>query len=597
MKSRIKFIGGFLMVAIISMVAIYSTSYENQEEDAEIIAEPSTDNTLKVKVSPIFGPAVSKDGFLLANQEPEIKPIFNEVPVLENKENPQQLVSVKLYSPDSSVKFALADLQTIPADEQYNIRYFSLYNIPKEKRAEYAKILSFLCNSLGTRKKMYIPVFVGNSDETVVRINLDHYEWDGFIWDEFCENGSGPRPQPEPYFHLLKFKIEPKIERKKVKKKILVDERVEIGKDEQGKSKFEIKRIQKEQEVEEDVVVDQNKTRFFEKAPWLDQQVIDSLMDLAYSTSPIVRADWFIANASLPPAYYDFLRVGKKKADYEKLIFSNEVLAKEARGQDKAVVVTSIVARNNRTLIRSPTFTNGYYWVSHDTLNSVDERQYVQNILDEQFDATEDIGSLPNGLQAYFLADKAGNRLDKADPDFAIDNTAIDRVVRNGRSCIICHAVGIRSIDDEVRNLTKKLQNKAQVALLIARKDDQYRIDDLFSSNLDEQIVKDQNFYRAAIARVNGLTPEVNARIFAEIYDNYAEKLLTKELVSRELGLPLYELEAYLKLSRDNVSLGLVRDPIRAVRRDQWERSFQVLMSIIGEKEKKADLPIVPPME
>ena len=195
------------------------------------------------------------------------------------------------------------------------------------------------------------------------------------------------------------------------------------------------------------------------------------LITKTQSQSPIMRAHWFV-NALLPPFYYNFLRIGTKAKDFENLIFTDEKLAKKARGQDKAVVVQSLVARNNRTLTRSPTFTNGYYWVSHDSLTSVDDRQYVQNILDEKFDATEDIGSLPNGLQAYFLTDGQGNTLDSANPDIAIDNESIDRIVRNGRSCIICHAVGIKSINDEVRSLTKKLQNREQVKLLIADKND-----------------------------------------------------------------------------------------------------------------------------
>jgi len=336
-----------------------------------------------------------------------------------------------------------------------------------------------------------------------------------------------------------------------------------------------------EQEVEEKIPGEAVKKRVFVGAPWVDPEALAYLIKETQAESPILRADWFITNASLAPAYYDFLRLGKTQKDFENLIFANEDLAKKARSQDKAVVITSTVARNNRTLNRSPTFTNGYYWQSHDSLKSVDDRQYVQNLLNEKFDATEDIGTLPNGLQAYFLTDGQGNRLDFANPDVAIDNTAQDRVVRTARSCIICHAEGIKPISDEVRTLTKKLQNREQVKLLITKKEDAYRIDDLFGSDLDEQIIKDQNIYSAAVARTNGLRMDVNAKQYARIWDDYWEILLTKEVAARDLGIPLADLEKYIRLSNDPTVLALIREPIGPLRRDQWERAFQGVQLII----------------
>jgi hypothetical protein len=310
---------------------------------------------------------------------------------------------------------------------------------------------------------------------------------------------------------------------------------------------------------------------------------------MTHSTFPILRADWFIANAIVPPAYYDFLGLGDKAQDFDKLIFANEELAKQARSQDKAVVIASIVARNNRTLTRSPTFTGGYYWVSHDSLKSVDDRDYVKFLLDEKFDATEDIGSLPNGLQVYFLTDGKGKRLDFANPDIAIDHTAADKLVRTGRSCIICHSDGIRPIADEVRSLTKKLQDPKQVQLLITRSEDAYRIDDLFSSNLDEQIIKDQNYYRAAVSRATGLQSETVAKLLNEIYNNYIEHLMTVEDVAREVGVDVNSLDAYIKASKDNVVLGLLKTPTRPIRRDQWEFSFSRFMILIHARRQGLD--------
>jgi hypothetical protein len=293
----------------------------------------------------------------------------------------------------------------------------------------------------------------------------------------------------------------------------------------------------------------------------------------------------------LPPAYYDFLNLGKSLKDFENLVFADSEKAVKASGEDKGIVVSSTVARNNRTLIRAPTFTKGYIWYSHDTLTSVGDRQYVQKILNEDFDATEDIGTLPNGLQAYFVTNGKGERQDAAPTDIAVDNLAVDRTVRPGRSCMICHGEGIKPIDDEIRTLTKKLKNKEQINLLITNRKDRYRIESLFGGDLDQQIIDDQNLYAKAVARVNGLKPEVNAKLYGEIYDNYAEHLLTPEVVARELGLTVDDLIPMVRASTDNVVLGLVKNPVRPLRRDQWEKSFSGMMQTLIAMKRK---PVAP---
>lgn len=506
--------------------------------------------------------------------------ILTPVFILAQDNPPKQapIVAVKLYTPDSSVRFAAADIATLSPEEARFTRYLSLYNIPPERRKAYGETLSFVVNSLSTRRRVYIPVFVGGTDETLIRINMENYEWNTQAWENLGKKGSGPKLVAEPYFHAFIEKINSitKLERKTLTRK----KKVETGfYNQQGQKLF--KEMEVTEEVDVEVQGDPIKNRVLAAAPWIDPVAIVALIKATNSEFPVMRADWFIVNATLPPAYHEFLKLGDDIKDFERLIFTDTKLAEKARSQIKGVVVTSIVARNNRTLLRSPTFTNGYYWQSHDSLSSVDDRQYVQNILNEKFDATEDIGTLPNGLQAYFLTDGKGKRLDFANPDIAIDNTAVDRIVRTGRSCMICHSEGIKYIDDEIRTLTKKLQNKEAIKLLITNKDDAYRIDDLFGTNLDKQIVKDQNIFAEAIAEATGLLPEINGKQYANIYDWYAEHLLTTEDVVREVGLPPDLLDKYVRLSNDNVILGLLKQPIRPIRRDQWERSFQGFMIVV----------------
>ena len=500
---------------------------------------------------------------------------------------PRLLLPEVLYTSDSSIKFAVGDLLTVPQEDKQYMRYFSLHNISKAKRKDYAAVFSFVCNSLSTRKKISIPQFVGASEETVIRVDIRNYGWKPEALEKLGLKGSGPKPFPEPYFHYVTDM--PVTEKIKVKVKKKITEKI-LWKNDQGQQyvgtdgKPLYKDIEKEVEVEVEETVATKREFCPTVAPWLDPLANKTLYDGTCSSFPMFRVDWFISNAILAPGYYDLLGIGANTKDFAKLIFADDDLAKKAKSQDKAVVVASIVARNNRTLTRSPTFTGGYYWVSHDSLTSVNDRDYVKNLLDEKFDATEDIASLPNGLQIYFLSDGQGNRIDFANPDIAVDTTATDKLVRTGRSCIVCHADGIRPINDEVRLLTKKLQDPKQVQLLISREKDAERIEDLFSVDLDEQIIKDQNYYRAAVAKASGLQSEVVSKTLNEIYNWYVERLMTMEDVSRELGVNINDLDTYIKASKDNVILGLLKSPTRPIRRDQWEAAYGKFEITIGAR-------------
>jgi len=515
------------------------------------------------------------------------------------QEGPPPVVEERLYTPESSVLYALADLKTLPIEVQPHIRYLSLYNIPKEKRGDYAKIVSFVVNSLSTRRKIYVPVFVGASDQTVIRINIKDYDWKPDVFEKLAREGSGQRPFPEPYFHTLIVK-EAALKFKTIKQKKTVTKEVEklvqVGVYQNtGQPYYERRKVKEEVEVEEEIQVPIEQKNIKEKLvspPWINADVMTDFIALTQSEAPIVRADWFVCYATLPPAYYNFLNLGNKQQDFEKFAFADLKKAEEARSQDRAVIIQSGVTRNNRRARRSPTFTGGYYWETFDVLNSIRGNKSMLNLLDDKFDAGEFICSLPNGLQAYFLANGQGVRQDEAPVNIAIDTTSVDRVVRNGRSCIICHAEGIKSIDDEVRSLNKWNPNHDGVRLLITKENDAYKVDDLFGSDLDKQIIKDMQIYQDAVALTNGLKSQVNAKIYGTIYDNYIEHLMAKEQVAREFALNLRDLDALLKLSNDPVMLGLLRNPIRPLRRDQFEESFQGFMLIVvASKLRPGEVP------
>jgi len=160
-------------------------------------------------------PQVDVNAFTPPVHQQANPPINAGPPHLTQLNTPPQEI---MYGPNSAYIFAVGDLLTIPREIQPYIRYISLYNIPKAKRKNYAAALSFVVNSLSTRRRMYIPEFVGASDETLIRLNISDYEWTPEAWEKLGSKGSGVHPQPEPYFHM--FVDQPVIEKVKVKKEI-----------------------------------------------------------------------------------------------------------------------------------------------------------------------------------------------------------------------------------------------------------------------------------------------------------------------------------------------------------------------------------------
>lgn len=527
-----------------------------------------------------------------------------------------------VFTPDSSIKYALSDLAGIPEEYRKYIRYLSMYNLKASDRKKLAQTVSFVVNSLSVKKNIKIPVYVGNSQETVIRINLSDYGIDPKDWDDLGKNGSGIKPIPDPYFHSKAAKIKTQIDAKvaasvtPAKTQKVIKYRIETRFDPRFGGNVQVQ-VPYEEEVpvtseqappataatisstDKGVPgIDAPEKTALVAAAWLDPATNGLLKQGTHSDFPMLRADWFVVNAIQPPAYYKFYKLGDNIKDFEKLVGANVAESILLRGADKAVVTTSSVARNNRTLTRGGTLNGGYIWISHDTLNSVGDRKYMINLLNEKFDATEVLATLPNKLYVWFLTDGAGKRVDFADPNVAIDSTATDKIVRCGRSCMICHSDGIRPIEDRVRKITDVLTDRDQIRLLIPDFNDYQRVIDLFGSNLDKQIVDDAQIYANAVSLATGLTMQKNAQQLGHYYNLYAENTVSIEVAARECGLPLGEFVALIKKrSKDDVVLGLFKGAGMQARRDQWEDSFQeIMLEIINDRLQMAPTkPVMPP--
>lgn len=171
---------------------------------------------------------------------------------------------------------------------------------------------------------------------------------------------------------------------------------------------------------------------------------------------PVVRADWFVAIAAKPPLYHDILELPWTDTELERLLRVDVERDVEQERVARAGFNGSGVSQNNRMVQRhdSP---HGAYWKSYDFAGNLGRQNLFAYPLGPggrrsfQHAGGEIIFNLPNGLQAYFLTDENGLRIDKGPTEIVSDPKRPDRAVVNGLSCMSCHARGLLPKDDQIR--------------------------------------------------------------------------------------------------------------------------------------------------
>jgi WD40 repeat protein/mono/diheme cytochrome c family protein len=178
---------------------------------------------------------------------------------------------------------------------------------------------------------------------------------------------------------------------------------------------------------------------------------------LTGSAQAWLRGDWFVATASRPPFYHDFLQLPNTDRALERLLQVDVVANLQDDNVVRAGFNGSGVARNNRVLERHDA-AHGAYWRSYDFSDNIGKQNIFERPLGPLPGPSafvpaggEIIFHLPNGLQGYLLVDAQGRRVDKAPGDIVSDPRRPDRLVENGLSCMSCHVRGLLPKDDQVR--------------------------------------------------------------------------------------------------------------------------------------------------
>jgi hypothetical protein len=207
-------------------------------------------------------------------------------------------------------------------------------------------------------------------------------------------------------------------------------------------------------------------------APYAIQYQGDQADDLIADSGtnvPFLPVNAFIQASEFGSLYYSLIGGKANLFDFEKQVLNIDTAAEIADDNlMRAGFSNSGVSKQERVLNRFDSGVSGglAYWISFDfNGGNGGEREFVaqgieenvanenifQNPLDFAFAGGEAIFNLPNGLQAYYVANAAGTRLDTAPIGVVIDPAQNNGLVTNGASCHSCHNAGMITFTDTVR--------------------------------------------------------------------------------------------------------------------------------------------------
>jgi serine/threonine-protein kinase len=288
---------------------------------------------------------------------------------------------------------------------------------------------------------------------------------------------------------------------------------------------------------------------------------------------PYVRADWFCSSILQPPLYHDFLEMPRTLEELETSIGVNVAENLDTSIAKRAGMSISGVSRNNRAVERHP-HRNGYYWKSHDFSHNIAKGNILADPINFVPSGGEMFFTLPNGMQAYFVTDNHGNRLDAAPTEIVVDKFASDRVVRNGLGCIRCHNRGIKRFHDIVRSVVEQLPgspgfDKRKALELYPEADEWKTI-----------VQADEDAFLKAMATLG--VDKRTTEPLSLVTNDFLENAINSTQAAAELGVSKDTLTGMCK-SRGLVQLGLA--PLAAnsiIRRDALEANFDVAVRTLG---------------
>ena len=301
---------------------------------------------------------------------------------------------------------------------------------------------------------------------------------------------------------------------------------------------------------------------------------------------PFVHADWFLAAASLPPLYNDILGLPETdralEAELGVDVAANLQTYPGIRvwraGFDGEA---SGVSNNNRVVERHKS-RDGAYWKSYDFAGGAGTQDIFNFPLTFTHDGGEIIFNLPNGLQAYFLADAAGNSIDVAPTEIVSNPAADDPAVRNGLSCIGCHTEGMKTFEDTVRGVIEANAN-------LPNRDHALRLY-VEQSRMNELVNEDAERYRVALEKAGGDIKDIEpVHRFHEAFQGPVDAAHA----AASVGFQTADFLAKIRNDTRLQDLGLLRltGESGRMQRDAWTAGFPEVISTLYDDDIPGPIP------
>ncbi len=311
-------------------------------------------------------------------------------------------------------------------------------------------------------------------------------------------------------------------------------------------------------------------------------------VELTDDSVPVIRGDWFLVNALKPPLYHDLLQLPNNTKELETFL-GVDVEANILNGSAlRTGFINSGISKNANRLAERHESKFGYYWKSYDFLPGAPRGNLIQLPTGPNFeknpfpdtafrhDGGEMLFSLPNGLQAFFLASADGRRLDAGPPELVSDDSRVSGIplIVNGVSCIACHAQGIYPLTrDEILKQTQVAGDVRKFVQLLHR--DSEAVQKLDQERFLQSIRKTISPYVTREQQEQLKTQSIPEpiKVLASHYVNANLKLVD---VAAELGVREDLLKD--KITHDPVLGKLGLTPLlenKSIKRDDWEKTSE----------------------
>ena len=193
--------------------------------------------------------------------------------------------------------------------------------------------------------------------------------------------------------------------------------------------------------------------------------------------------------------------------------------------------------------------------------------------------------NLPNGLQAYYISNASGNRIDEAPTTIVSNPAASNPAVRNGLSCMGCHTEGMKTFEDEVRAVILKYPDGPV-------RDQGLRLY-VEQSKMDDHVEEDTERYRVALEKTGGIFGGIEpVHRFHEAFQGPVDAAHAAAAVGLETEMFLEKIREKPSLQR--LGLSALESENGDVKRDAWTSNFSAVISALNSPDDTVTRPVEP---